>query len=69
MWNSNHHYNLLQQCAGHFKWKSESEESDFSQENEVSQSGQGTESSQEETDHLEPLSGIFDDAEKRHETL
>ena len=69
MWNSNHRYNLLQQWAGNFNWKSENEESDFSQENEVFQAGQGTESSQEETEHLEPWSPIFDDAEKRHETL
>ena len=54
MWNSNHHNNLLQQYAGNFSWKSESEESDFSQENEVSQAGQRKESSQDETEHLEP---------------
>ena len=29
---------------------------------------QGTESSQEETEHLEPWSRIFDEAEKRYET-
>ena len=33
-----------------------------------SQAGQGTESSQEETEHFEPWSRIFDEAEKRHET-
>ena len=49
-WNSNHHYNRLQQ--GHGNLEVESEESDFSQESEVSI--QGTESSQEQTEHLEP---------------
>ena len=51
-----------------FQVEVESEESDFSQESEVSQAGQGTESSQEETEHLEPWSRIFDEAEKRQET-
>ena len=46
----------------------ESEEADFSQESEVSQVSQGTVSSQEETEILEPGSRIFDEAEKRHET-
>ena len=46
----------------------ESEEADFSQEREVSRASQGTESSQEETEILEPGSRIFDEAEKRHET-
>ena len=50
MWNSNHHYNLT------------SEESDFSQES------QGTESFQEEIENWEPWSRIFDEAEKHHET-
>ena len=53
----------LQQGAGKYE---DSEESDFSQESEVS--SQGTESSQEETESLEPWSRIFDEAEKRHET-
>ena len=63
MWNSNHHYNLLQQGAGNYE---DSEESDFSQEREVS--SLGTESSQEETENLEPWSPILDEAEKRDET-
>ena len=50
-----------------FHLEVESEESDFSQEGKVSQAGQGAESSQEETEHLEPWSRIFDEAEKRHE--
>ena len=66
MWNSNHHHSLLQQ--GHGNLEAESEESYFSQENEVSQASQGMESSQVETEHLEPWSRIFDEAEKRHET-
>ena len=57
MWNSNHHYNLLQQGAG--KYEDSEESGVFSQ---------GTESSQEETENLEPLSRILDEAEKRHET-
>ena len=65
MWSSNHHYNLLQQGAGNYE---DSEESDFSQEREVSQASSGTESSQEETEHLELWSCIFYEAEKRHET-
>ena len=57
MWNSNLHYNLLQQGAGKYE---ESEESEvFSQ---------GTESFQEETENWEPWPHIFDEAEKRHET-
>ena len=51
-----------------FQLEVESEESDFSQESEVSEAGQWTESPQEETDNLEPFSRIFDEAEKRHET-
>ena len=47
MWNCKRHYNRLQQGAGNYE---NSEESDFSQESEVS--SQGTESSQEETEHL-----------------
>ena len=47
MWNCKHHYNRLQQGAGNYE---NSEESDFSQESEVS--SQGKESSQEETEHL-----------------
>ena len=58
MWNSNHHYNLLEQ-AGNYE---------DSEESEASQASQGTESSQEETEQLEPWSRIFDEAEKRHET-
>ena len=54
MWNSNLHYNLIQQGAGKYE------------ESEVS--SQGTESSQEETESIEPWSRIFDKAEKRHET-
>ena len=50
----------LQQGAGKYE---DSEESDFSQESEVS--SQETESSQDETDNLEPWSCIFDEAEKR----
>ena len=57
MWNSNHHYNFLQQGAGNYK---DSEGSEVC--------SQGTESIEEETEHLEPLSCIFDEAEKRHET-
>ena len=59
MWNSNDHYCLLQQ--GHGNLEAESEESE-------SLASQGTESSQEETGHLEPWSSIFHEAEKRHET-
>ena len=65
MWNSSHHYNLLQQGSGNYE---NSEESDFSHENEVSQASWGTQSSQEETESLELWSRIFDEAEKRHET-
>ena len=61
MW-KNHHCNL-QQGAGNYE---DSEESDFSQESEVS--SQGTESSQEETENLAPWLRILDEAEKRHET-
>ena len=57
MWNSNHHYSLLQQGAENYE---DSEESEVS--------SQGTESFKEETEHLEPWSRIFDEAEKRHET-
>ena len=64
--NSNQHHSLLQQ--GHENLEAESEESYFSQESEVSQASQGMESSQVETEHLEPWSRIFDEAEKRHET-
>ena len=53
----------LQQGAGKYE---DSEESDFSQESEVS--SQGTESFQEETENLAPWLGILDEAEKRHET-
>ena len=35
-----------------------------SEESEVSQAGQGTESSQEKTEHLEPWSRIFDEAQE-----
>ena len=55
MWNSNLHYNLIQQGAGKYE--------------ESKVSSQGTESSQEETGSIEPWSRIFDKAEKRHETL
>ena len=57
LWNSNRHYNFLQQGAGNYE---DSEESEVS--------SQRTESSQEETEHLEPWSCIFDEAERRHET-
>lgn len=53
----------LQQGAGNFEV--ESEESDLPQESEVSQASRGTESYQEETEHLEPWARIFDEAEKR----
>ena len=53
----------LQQGAGKYE---DSEESDFSQESEVS--SQETESSQEETENLAPWLRILDEAEKRHET-
>ena len=53
----------LQQGAGNLEVKSE--ESDLPQESEVSQASRGTESSQEETEHLGPWSRIFDEAEKR----
>ena len=52
MWNSNLHYKLLHQGAG--------------KGSQVS--SQRMESSQEETENLEPWSRIFDEAEKRHET-
>ena len=61
-----HHCNLLQEGAGNLEV--ESEESDFSQESEVFQASLGTESSEEETENLEPWSPIFDEAEKSHET-
>ena len=57
MWNSNLHYNHLQQGAGRYEGSEESEVS-----------SQGMESSQEETENLEPSSRFFDEAEKRHET-
>ena len=57
MWNSNLHYNLLQQGSGKYE---EGEESEVS--------SQETESSQEKTENLERWSHIFDKAEKRHET-
>ena len=57
MWNSNLHYNLLQQGAGKYE---EGEESEVS--------SQKKESSQEKRENLEPWSHIFDKAEKRHET-
>ena len=65
MWNSNHHYTLLQQGAGKYE---DSAENYFSQESEVSQASQWAESSQDETENLEPWSRIFHEAEKRHET-
>ena len=43
MWNSNHHYSLLQQGAENY---GDSEQSEVS--------NQGTEPSKEETEHLEP---------------
>ena len=67
MWNSNHHYNILQQGAGNLEVESE-ESADFSQESEVSQTSQGTESSREEAENIEPWSRIFHEAENRHET-
>ena len=57
MWNSNLHYNLLQQGSGKYE---EGEESEVS--------SQETESSQEKTENLEPWSHIFGKAEKRHDT-
>ena len=57
MWNSNHHYSLLQQAAENYEDNEES-----------AVSSQGTESSKEETEQLEPWSRIFDEAEKRHES-
>ena len=57
MWNSNLHYNLLQQGARKYE---DSEESQVS--------SQGTKYSQEETENLEPWSRISDETEKRHET-
>ena len=57
MWNSNLHYNLLQQGARKYE---DGEESQVS--------SQGTKYSQEETENLEPWSRIFDETEKRHET-
>ena len=66
MWHSNHHCNLLQEGAGNLEVQSE--ESDFSQESEVFQASLGTESSEKETENLEPGSRIFDEAEKSHET-
>ena len=57
MWNSNHHYNFLQHAARNYEKNEESEVS-----------SQGTKSSQEETEHLESWSCIFEEAEKRHET-
>ena len=56
MWNSNLHYNLLQQGARKYE---DGEESQVS--------SQGTKYSQEETENLEPWSRIFDETEKRHE--
>ena len=53
MWNSSLRYNLIQKGGKY-------------EEREVS--SQGTESSQEETESLEPWSRIFDKAEQRHET-
>ena len=52
-----------QQGAGKYE---DSEESDFSQESEVS--SQEAESSQEETENLTPWLRILDEAKKRHET-
>ena len=66
MWHSNHHCNLLQEGAGNLEVQSE--ESDFSQESEVFQASLGTESSEKETENLEPGSRIFYEAEKSHET-
>ena len=59
MWKSNHHYNLLQQGAGIRNLEVESEESDFSQEGEVSQASKWTESFQETTENLEPNGHAF----------
>ena len=53
MWNSKHHYNILQQGAGNLEVENE-ESADFSQESEVSQTSQGTESSREEAENIEP---------------
>ena len=57
MWNSNHHYSFLQQAAENYEDNEES-----------AVSSQGTESSKEETEHLEPWSRIFYEAEKRNES-
>ena len=54
MWNSNLHYNLIQKGAGKYE------------ESEVS--SQGTESSQEKTESLQPWSHMFDEAKKCLET-
>ena len=61
---------MLEISIGSRKWRKRflPRKPDFSQESEVSQTGQWTESSQEETEHFEPWSRIFDEAEKRHET-
>ena len=53
----------LEQGPGKYE---DSEESDFSQESEVS--SQEMESSQEEIENLAPWLRILDEAEKRHET-
>ena len=53
----------LQEGAGKYE---DSEESDFSQESEVS--SEETESSQEEIENLAPWLRTLDEAEKRHET-
>ena len=62
--------NVLEISIGSRKWRKRflPRKPDFSQESEVSQTGQWTESSQEETEHFEPWSRFFDEAEKRHET-
>ena len=57
MWNSNLHYNLLQQGVGKYE---DGEESEVS--------SQKKESSQEKAENLEPWSRIFDKAENRLET-
>ena len=49
MWNGNHHYKLLEKGAGKYEGNEESEVS-----------SQGTESSQQETENLAPLTQRID---------
>ena len=52
MWNSDLHYNLIQNGAGNYEDSEESEESEVS--------SQGTESSQQETENLAHLTQRID---------